>query len=80
MHTNRQTNVRMYVARLPLTSMDLVQVLLLPHKWSLRCSKCCTCHVKLSGANESPVVARLPLTSMELLQVLHLARKPTWSC
>ena len=34
------------VARLPPTSMKVLQVLHLPRKTSLRCSKCCACHAK----------------------------------
>ena len=36
-----RTYIHTYIARLPLTSMDLVRALLLPHKSSVRYSKCC---------------------------------------
>ena len=47
------------VARLPLTSLEVLQVQHLPCKMQLMCSKCCTCHAK----------------ETEVLQVLHLPRK-----
>ena len=37
------------VARLPPTSMMVLQVLLLPRKKNLRCSECCACHAKRAG-------------------------------
>ena len=41
------------VAGLPRTSMKVFQVLHLPPKTSLRCSKCCACHAKRAGGAPS---------------------------
>ena len=39
------------------------QVLPLPHKMQMMCSKCCTCHAKAGGAQVTQDIASLPLTS-----------------
>ena len=49
-----------------------LQVLRLPRKMILRCSKCCACQAKAGGAQVTQDVASLPRTSMKVLQVLHL--------
>ena len=49
------------VARLLPTSMKVLQVLRLPCKTNLRCSKCCACHAKRAG--DAPTAA--PATQNE---------------
>ena len=53
-------------ARLLRTSMRVLQVLHLPRKMTLTCSKCCTCHAKLAGVHST--------------QLLPDSLRPLWRC
>ena len=52
---------------------EMLQVLRLPRKTNLRCSKCCACHAKRAG--NAPSAAPATQKELEMLQVLRLPRK-----
>ena len=71
---------------------EVLQVLHLPRKTSRRCSKCCACLAKRSGAQSNqlspdfcgpesdPSAAPVTQNEPEVLQVLHLPRKTSRRC
>ena len=67
---------------------EVIQVLRLPHKTNLRCSKCCACHAKRGGAHShhsspdfrTPNVALATRNEPEVLQVLRLPRETNLRC
>ena len=82
----RKTRRRQFaspVARLPPTSMKVLEVLHLPRKTSLRCSKCCACHAQRGSTHShhpSPdfrpaIAAPATQNEREVLQVLRLPLK-----
>ena len=66
------SNMSPFVAKLPLTSMEVPKVPRLPRKASLT--------QKAAASNMSPFVAKLPLTSMEVPKVPRLPRKASLKC
>ena len=58
----------------------MLQVLRLPRKASLRCSKCCAFHAKNRWHPNASLVAGLPRTSVKVLHVLRLPRKTNLRC
>ena len=60
---------------------EVLQALHLPRGTSRRCSKCCTCHEKRSGAQSiNHFRSGLPRTFLKVLQVLHFPRKTRLRC
>ena len=83
------SNQSLFVAKLLLTSMEILQVPRLPHKSSLRCWKCHACHAKSRGVKSIPfrrqasadiygdIASATPATQIEpeVLKVSRLPRK-----
>ena len=91
--TKRRRTKASLVARLPPTSIKVLQVLRLLHKTNLRCSECFACHAKRTGDAPSaapatqhdtaPKSITRRQTSADLyegIQVLRLPRKTKLRC